>query len=229
MRYVMWIVALLALAGGMALAGENGRLTVTGEGRVVSAPDMATVRFGVTVREKTAGAALGAASRAMEKVLARVKDAGIAPRDIRTDALSLSPLWSERGSGQARRITGYVARNQLTVRVRELSSLGGLLDAVAASGVNTFNGLSFALSEPGPALDEARRRAVADAIARARLYAEAAGVTLGPLLELSETGGFAPPIGVRKMAMAPESVPVAEGELVVSAGVTMVFAIGRAR
>ena len=229
MRRLMWIVALLALAGGAALAEESGRLTVTGEGRVAAAPDMATVRFGVTVREKTAQAALAAASRAMEKVLARVREAGIEPRDIRTDALSLSPLWSERGSGQTRRITGYVASNQLTVRVRDLPSLGGLLDAVTASGANTFNGLSFALSEPGPALDEARRRAVADAMARARLYAEAAGVRLGPLLELTETGGLAPPIRARQMAMAAEAVPVAEGELVVRAGVTMVFAILPAR
>ena len=229
MRHLMWIVALLALAGGAALSEESGRLTVTGEGRVAVAPDMATVRFGVTVREKTAQAALAAASRAMEKVLARVREAGIAPRDIRTDALSLSPLWSERGSGQTRRITGYVAGNQLTVRVRDLPSLGGLLDAVTASGANTFNGLSLALSDPGPALDEARRRAVADAMARARLYAEAAGVRLGALLELSETGGLAPPVRARQMAMAAEAVPVAEGELVVRAGVTMVFAILPAR
>jgi hypothetical protein len=207
-----------------AEAAQQGRLTVTGSGGVDSVPDMAVITMGVTAQAETAAAAMEQTSAGTAEVLARLEEAGIAPRDMQTSDLSLNPVWNDRAGPGERQITGYEARNTVTVRVRALEELGGILDTVVQSGANTFNGLSFALQDPLPALDEARRRAVADARRKAELYAEAAGVTLGPLLELSESVDSPGPVMFRAAAM--EAAPVAEGEVSTETSVRMVYAIG---
>ena len=188
-----WIIVMvLSLAVGQAAAQETaqGRLIVTGEGAVDSAPDMATITMGVTSEAKTAAQAMAETSEATAAVLAALTEAGIQGRDMQTRDLSLNPLWDNRSSGE-RRIVGFQASNTVMVRVRDLA---GILDQVIQSGANQFRGLSFGLQEPGPALDEARRRAVAEALRKAALYAEAAGLTLGPVIALTESGGGCRPI-----------------------------------
>ncbi len=225
-----WMIAVigfvLALQAG-AQEARDGRLTVTGEGSVASVPDMATITLGVVHEAKTAGEALDMTSAATAQVLERLKTAGIEPRDMQTRDLSLSPVWDNRSASQQRpQIVGFEASNTVTVRVRVLDSLGGVLDDVVQGGANTFRGLSFGLQDPGPVLDEARKQAVAEALRKARLYAEAAGLTLGPVLQLSENGGSAQPMMMDRMAMS-AAVPVAQGEVSTGASVTMVFSIGQ--
>ena len=219
--------AALVLAGLPAwAAGQGGRITVTGAGSVAVVPDMATITLGVTTEGKTAAAALSANSADLAKVMDGLTAAGIAARDIQTSGLSLNPRWQQGATSGDRQITGFVASNMVTVRVRALEGLGGALDALVGAGANTLNGLSFGLADPGPSTDAARRAAVADAIARAELYAKAAGVTLGRVVAIHETGQPGPrPLA--RMALAAEAVPVAAGELSVDASVTMVFAIDR--
>jgi uncharacterized protein YggE len=115
----------------------------------------------------------------------------------------------------------------VTVRVRALDALGAVLDGVVSDGANTLNGLGFGLAEDRPLMDEARRLAVADAAAKARLYAEAAGVTLGRVRSISEAGGYAPPMPLAMEAGYAKSadVPVAPGELSISASVAIVYEI----
>jgi uncharacterized protein YggE len=115
----------------------------------------------------------------------------------------------------------------VTVVLRDLDALGGVLDAVLGDGANSLGGLSFGMSDDAALRDEARRAAVADATAKARVLAEAAGVMLGPLEEIVEGGGFDGPLPRARMDMAmAEAVPVAPGELTISATVTMTWAIG---
>ncbi|WP_245513755.1 SIMPL domain-containing protein [Antarcticimicrobium luteum] len=221
------VCALPAVGGGRAEEPAR-RLTVTGEGRVEAAPDMATITLGVTHEAKEAGAAMRATSEAVAKVLDRLAGMGIAPRDLQTRDLSLSPLWSDppAGADRRRRITGFAASNAVSVRVRDLAGLGAILDAVIADGANDFNGLRFDVQEPAPLMDEARRRAVDDAMARAALLAGAAGVTLGPVLSIDDQGGSRPmPMAEMAMRASPGAMPVAAGELSVTANVSMVFAI----
>ena len=90
------------------------------------------------------------------------------------------------------RIVGYTVSNSVTVTVRDLAQLGPVLDAVVSSGVNQMNGLSFSIAEPEPLRNEARKMAVAEARTRAELYAQAAGVSLGRILSISEAGGVQP-------------------------------------
>ncbi len=204
-------------------------ITATGEGRVAVAPDMATISVGVTTQQKTAAATLAENNKATAAVLERLKADGVAPRDLQTSGLSLSPLWdrqiSQSSQNNPPKISGYVASNTIVVRLRDLAKLGEILDSTVGQGANQFNGLSFGLQDPKPSEDAARRAAVADAMARAHLYASAAGVRLGRILSISEPSSRAvPEMAMARMA-ASDGVPIAEGELSISAQVTIVFAI----
>lgn len=220
-------VSVLVLCGSVlgALA-EPGQIKVTGQGSVSAVPDMATISLGVTTEDRDAAKALAANSAAVSVVLDRVSAAGIASRDIQTNGLSLSPLWSKSGStGDGRRkISGYSASNQVTIRVRVLDELGGIVTAAVRGGANQFNGLEFGVQNPAPLLEDARRAAVADGVARASLYADAANVTLGAILEISEQDAYRGPQPMRAADMS-VAVPVAGGEISIGASVTIVFAI----
>lgn len=224
---ILKIILITGFLFPVAALVQAGQITVTGQGSVASVPDMATITLGVTSQARTAAQALAANSAATGAVLKQVADAGIKPRDVQTSGLSLSPRWNNRNSSsdQPPAIVGYVVSNQVTVRVRELPVLGEVLDAVVQGGANRFHGLQFGLQDPLPATDEARKRAVADAIRKAALYAEAAGVRLGAISEISEQGGDGPaPVMMREMAMS-DAVPIAEGEVSMNATINMVFEI----
>ncbi len=230
MRLARILAAGLVFAATAAIADAPvvPHVVVTGEGRVEAAPDMATISLGVTSEAKTAGDAASETSTLTAEVLATLKAAGIAAADIQTSGLSLEPRW-DYGSNNSEpgRITGFVASNGVTVRVRALDSLGDVLDRTIRSGANTFGGLAFGLSDPKPVLDEARRRAVADARARAMLLAEAAGVPLGRVLAITDLGGTPEPQPMQQArSFAEKAVPIAEGTVSTAASVTIDFAIG---
>jgi uncharacterized protein YggE len=218
----------LALATTLPARAEPPvpQITVTGEGRVDRAPDLATISLGVTTQGDTAAAAMAANSEGVAAVLANLAAAGIEPRDIQTSGLSLNPNWTGYGSSATPQIDGYTAMNSVTVRVRALDGLGTVLDAAVQDGANTLNGLTFGLADPDPAMDEARIKAVADAQRRAGLLAGAAGVTLGPVLTISESFGTGAPAPMYRMdAAASAPVPVASGEVSLVASVTITWAL----
>ncbi|AVO39577.1 DUF541 domain-containing protein [Pukyongiella litopenaei] len=223
---VLAVPALPSVADDAAAGREPGRISVTGEGLVAAEPDMATITLGVTNEHREAQKAMAATSEAVQRILDRMAAMGIEPRDMQTRNLSLLPRWSDRSSGGRSQITGFEASNMVMVRVRDLSALGGILDAVITDGANNFDGLQFSVQDPAPLVSEARKQAVADAMARAGELAEAAGVELGPLIEMSEHGVARPRGMAMEMAAArADSVPVAAGEVSLQANVSMVFAI----
>ena len=227
MRMVRIALAVLLIASTAWAETPSRSMTVTGEGRVETAPDMATIRLGVVTEARGAREAIDTNSRAMDGVLDRLRGLGIAARDLQTSDFSVSPRW-RRGQGDTPpEISGFVARNLLIVRIRDLDSLGTVLDAVTRDGANTFEGLAFGLQTPGPHEDAARRAAVADARRKAALYAEAGEFALGPLLSLSESGGGSAPRAMARaeMAVAMDAVPVAPGEVDLVARVTLTYAI----
>lgn len=215
------IVALLPFA---AVAQEQARqLTVNAEAQVSAVPDMATVTLAVETQARTAAAALAANSTAMAALIDTLKAAAIAPADIQTSGLSLNPVYAANSSTP--QITGYEAQNQVTVRVLALDGLGGLLDSVVAGGANRFYGLNFGLQDPIPLADQALARAIARAREKAGVMAMAAGVTLGPVVAVSESSGQPiPGPMLREMAVA-AAPPIAGGEVAVSAQVTLVYAL----
>ncbi|GGH30735.1 hypothetical protein SAMN05444007_105126 [Cribrihabitans marinus] len=230
MRKLVFLTAavIVAAVAGLAQADER-RIAVTGTGQVEAAPDMAVITLGVTEQAPQAQEAMRANSEAVARVLERLADMGVESRDVQTRDLSLSPVWSNRRANQEAppEITGYVASNRVVVRVRELSALGRILDAAITDGANDFNGLQFSVAEPKPLTDAARAKAVADAVDKAGQLAAAAGVTLGPVVSITEGGGGPRPVPrMAEMAMADSgAVPVAAGEVSVSVSVSMVFEI----
>lgn len=225
------LLPLLALATGPAAAQDDppgpGLITVTGEATLPTAPDMATVSLGVTAQGKTAAEALSTNTAALQAVMTRLAEAGVAPRDIQTSDLSLSPNWEMDEASGANTITGYVASNMISLQVRDLAGLGGVLDAVVADGANTLNGISFGLQDPKPVMTAARKAAVEDARDRAETLAAAAGVRLGRVLSLSEGGGYQPPQPMFRLERAApqDAVPVSGGEIGFSSSVTLVYEI----
>ncbi|MEL6748265.1 MAG: SIMPL domain-containing protein [Pseudomonadota bacterium] len=212
----------------MATAQKMPRtISVTGTGVVDTAPDMALISLAVTHEAKTAGAAMAQVSDDMTALLARLQTLGLDGKDIQTNRLSISPVWDNRRyeNGQAPRITGFVASNGLSLRVRDLGALGGILDAVITDGANEMSGLRFTVDDPKPHQDAARARAVADAMNKAQQLANAAGVTLGPLRTMSEHGGGRAPVMMEMAAARSADVPIAAGEVSLSVSVAMVFDI----
>lgn len=200
-------------------------ITVNGEGVVQAAPDMATLSIGVTTQNPTATEALAANTAAMDGVLARLKAAGVADSDLQTSNLSVNPNFTGYDAGAAPTISSYIAVNQLNVRIKALDTLGTVLDAAVSDGANTLNGLTFGLIDPKPTMDAARKAAVADAIARATLLVEASGGKLGRVVSISEGGGYSVPQPMFRADAASSPVPVAQGEVGVTAMVTVVFEI----
>ncbi|MCF6232067.1 MAG: SIMPL domain-containing protein [Rhodobacteraceae bacterium] len=217
------LVATLFFSGPARAENFQRQINVTGEGQVAVDPDMATITLGVAYEAKTARSALDATSKATARVLQRLADLGVAPRDMQTSRLSLNPIRPDRSASKADE-TGFTASNSVHVRLRDLASLGLVLDAIADEGGNSFSGLRFSVQDPGPLMNTARQRAVGDAMAKARLLTEAANVTLGAVLSMSENGGGRPQM-MEMSAARGGAVPIAAGEVIVSASVTMVFAI----
>jgi len=202
---------------------KSGTISLNGIGEVVSAPDMAIINSGVVTMEKTARAALNANSAAMGQLFALFSAAGIEKRDIQTSNFSVQPqyIYSDRrdqnGYPRPPRISGYQVSNNVSVKLRDLDALGALLDSAVSVGANQINSISFAVNDTAPLLAKARRAAMADAIAKAQLYAEAAGVKLGEIVSISE-GASDQPARFEAMALsrgnAPgQEAPVASGEL----------------
>ncbi|CAN5125753.1 SIMPL domain-containing protein [soil metagenome] len=195
-------------------------LSLTGHGEVKARPDLAIVTVGVVSQGTTAREALSANNAAMEKLLAALKAAPIEDRDIQTSNFSVNPRYNYgENNAQPPSITGYDVSNSVTVSVRNLEKLGGVLDTVVSEGSNQINGVMFTIAEPQSLEDDARKQAVADALRKAKLYAQAAGVTLGAIVAISEGGGYRPPVPAYAKAMrsdAAPAVPMAEGEQTVA-------------
>lgn len=208
-----------------AFAEGAGHITVIGEASIAATPDMATVSLGVTTEGPTAAEAMAANSKALAAVIERLKSAGIAENDLQTSNLSLNPNWVGYESGQTPTISNYMAMNMLNVRVRNLAQLGSVLDASIADGANTLNGITFELTAPRPVQDEARKTAVADAAAKAALYAEAAGVKVGKIVSISEQQNYNGPMPVFMDAKAASPVPVATGQIALQSSVTVTYEI----
>lgn len=206
-------------------ADDAAKLTVTGEGATEIAPDMATLSVGITTTADTAAEALSANSTSLDAVLTRLKEAGVEAKDLQTSNLSVTPNWSGYDSASGQKITGYTAMNIVTVKLRKLDGLGAVLDAAVQDGANTLNGLTFGLQNPRPAMDAAREAAVADAKAKAELYAAAAGLKLGKIDEITETQGYGvgPAPMYRDAAPSAAAVPVEAGQLSMQATVTVVY------
>ena len=185
-------------------------------------PDIATISAGVVTQAVDGNTAMRQNSEQMAKVVAAIKAAGIADKDVQTSGISLNPQY-RYAENEAPKITGYQANNTVSVKVRDIAKLGKVLDALAGVGANQINGPSFEIDNPA---------ALKKAQGRAEMYAKSLGLKVRRIVSISEgNGGFRP---VPMMAMAKMEArdasgapPVSPGETTVSVNLDVVFELGK--
>ena len=229
------VLALGLAVGALALSGCTTKVVTTegaaplhtvtsgGEGKAVSAPDMAEMYFGTAVVAQDAKPALGQANDTAKKIADAVKSAGVDAKDIQTANVS---VWPEQNyEGDKATITGYRASIQVRVKIRDIDEIGTVIGAASDAGANEIGGPSFMLDDDDAVRAEAIELAIDDARARAEVMAKAAGKSLGEIISVSETGSSAPIYyGARAEAMdAASAVAVEPGQLDIVASVTVVF------
>ena len=220
------MAAMLLATPALAEAERPAMISVTGEATVSVPPDLAEIDGGFTSEAKTAREASDANNAAMGKVLLALKAASIDPKDIQTSRLSLQPQTQNtpNRSGPPS-IVGYRASNHVTIRLRDVTKVAGVIDMLVGAGANDIGGINFMVSAASKLLDEAREQAFADARRKAEIYARAAGVTLGTPLSISE-GNASAPVFRSKIPMAAMAVaPVMQGEETLFVTVNVSWAI----
>lgn len=205
-------------------------LSVSATADASRAPDVATLSTGVVSQAADANAAMRDNAVQMDKVMAALRAAGIAARDIQTSGINLNPQYKYVENAPPA-IVGYQASNTVNVKVRELARLGKVLDTLVAQGANQINGPSFEIDKPDAAIEEARLAAIKKAQAQAQTYAKALDMRVLRIVSISEGGANQPrPMPMLRMmaAAAPmeKDTAIAPGESTVSVSVEMVFELG---
>jgi uncharacterized protein YggE len=223
-------------------------ISVNGHGEAQGQPDIARVTLGVETRSKVATEATDQANQQMAAVIAAIKQQGVADRDIRTQNFSVNfeqqpepyppapaeapPSKETRGAVATAAPASDVPRgfyrvsNTVQVSIRELAKLGAILGGATAAGANSVWGIQFDIEDPTKLESDARQKAMAQARARAEQLAQLAGVKLGKVISVGESGGgiMQRDAGFGYAMKAANSVPVQSGELTISQDVQIVFA-----
>jgi uncharacterized protein YggE len=210
-------------------------ITVVGQGSVRIKPDIAQVSIGVETSAETVGEAVEDSKTQMASIMEALTKAGIAEKDIQTMNYSIQfdrypesrPLPADTETGQAQPV--YRVTNMVNVTIRDLEEVSNVLDAVVAGGANNIWGVSFSLEDQIAAQADARAKAIEDARARAEALAELSGVTLGPVMSVSEViSGSPSPVVMREAAMAAGGAgPISPGELEIGYQVQVAYFIER--
>ena len=203
----------------------GARLDLNATGEVTRVPDVAIITAGVVTRSATATGALQDAANRMSQVLAALKGAGVADRDIQTSAVSLNPEY-RYPENQAPQLVGYTASNRLTIRFRDIRNSGKILDALVSQGANQINGPDLTIDKPEAALDEARAQAIAIGRARADLYARGLGMRVVRVVSVSEGGGaypVPPPRPMMAVAERSADTKIEPGEQKLQVNLAMTF------
>lgn len=222
--------------------GSDGTgIWVSGQGTISVAPDLARLELGVDTRAANVSEANSQAAEAMDAIVEALKARGVEDKDIQTSRFSVYPRYDHveeevDGVRTSREVlTGYRVRNNATVKLRDLETIGEVIDEVVTAGGDDvrINGINFTLEDPKPKMAELREMAVANAKAKAEHLAELSDVAVGRLIYISE-GAAGPSVrgfndfGLESayFASAALAAPsVSGGEVTLTLGVQAGFAI----
>lgn len=212
---------------------EATLVTVSAYAEARRPPDTATLSTGVVSLDSDANGAIRRNAEQMSRVVAAIQAAGIADKDVQTSGVSLNPDYQHLPN-RPPRIKGYYASNTINVTVRDIGRLGGILDALVATGANQINGPTFDIEDKEAVLDEARTQALAKARARAEGYAKRLGLRVRRVISIDETGGRGAPVPTRMRTIASAQAadayagaPIAPGENVLGLGLDVVYELGK--
>jgi uncharacterized protein len=244
---VVGVVMILAVAG-LAGCGSNGLngtvelkgilnnqqegIWVNGEGKVQAVPDVAVLSLGIVAQEVSVAQAQSEAAAAMDKVMAALKNGGVADKDIQTQSFNIQKVTRYDNDKQQEITIGYQVTNMVTTKVRSIDKTGPIIDSVTAAGgdLTRINSIGFTVDNPKPYSDQARQLAVADAAAKAKKLADTAGVKLGKPTYITENSYVPGPVYRTDMASAvpaPAAVPtpVSPGEMEITTNVQIAYDI----
>lgn len=207
-------------------APQRDLVTVTGEGRIKVAPDVAVLDLGMTAERGTVTEAQAETVKVMNDLTAAVKTLGVEAKDVQTANYSVSPAYDWEDGRQSLR--GYSVTQSLRVKVRNLDSVSAILAKAAELGANQVGGISFVIDEPESLRAEAREKAIADAQEKAEDLAETVGFDLGKIVSFGE--GYSPSpeayymadraMGLGGAVAAMPSIEPGQNEIVVSVSLT---------
>jgi len=223
---VMLMAVVLGACAPQSAANDiNRSISVTGTGEVYLVPDIAYVYIGTRSEAVDVASALSDNNQQAQSISTVLSDMGVDPKDIQTTAFNVYPMQNYGPDGQPTE-TKYVVENTVFVKVRQLQKLGELLDAVVRKGANQINGITFDVEDRAQAESDARKLAVQNATDKAKELADAAGVELGQLLNLSvySSGSPQPMYDAKGGGYAVQSAaPIASGQLLVSADANLSY------
>lgn len=221
---VLGVVLALISCTGFALADEAD-ITVNGTGTVLVESDLAIITLGVREIAREVLDAQGAVNEKIAAVRQALVDAGVQTDEINTDNINIYANYDYSGSGES--IVGYTAYNSLSVHTTDIDAVGALIDAAFAAGANSLDNVQFTVQDDTDARDEALKKAVEDALRRGKVLAQAAGLTISSISDITESYNYSYDSGMN-YRYAAEDTPGAgtsvQAALVnVSASVTMTF------
>ncbi len=226
------LVATTLFAGSVPVSAQEATssaiatVSVSGVGAVAVAPDTASVQLGVTVTEATLADAQAASSTQMATIIDAVKSAGVEDKDIQTSSYYVSVMQTYDSNGNPTEVSSFQVQNQVNVVIRDIAKVGDILDSAVAAGANTIYGVNFYVDDSTAASSQARALAIADAHQRAQELADAAGMTLGPVVSISEGTNYGPIYGKgggAGAAQAAPSTPIQAGTSTIEIDVTVVY------
>ena len=199
-------------------------MTVTGRGTVSAKPDLAQLSVGVETLAATVGEASQQNNTQMASLVAKLKELGIAEKDIQTSNFSIN---SERftGKGEPSTDSQYRVTNMVQIKIRDLTKAGPVLDAAIAAGANQVWGVNFTIEDRTALEGEARAKAMADAAQRAQALAKLTGVQLGQIRLVSEGGASEPIYGGMALGKGADSTALNPGEVQFVSQVQVTFEI----
>jgi len=200
-------------------------VTASGSGKALAAPDTAEMSFGVEATDAKSKPALDRATAAAEAVSSAVQKAGVKKEDVQTSGVRIEPVYEETERGKAPRVTAYRAIIDMRVRIRDVGSVGAVIEAASTAGATGIGGPWFKLEDDAEASDEAIADAVEDARRRAQAMAESSGKKLGGAVRIYETQIDVPqPNWSSRSAMySAEQAAIEPGQLDVTADITVMF------
>ena len=199
---ILQLVFLLSSCSNSNLpTAENDGILVTGSATIQSSPDLATLRVGVQSFDKNVEKAVNDNNTKIESIVLNLENKGLTEKDMETDQFNISPQREYRNNNPPI-VVGYNVSNILTVKIRNLESLGEIMQVTVGSGANTINGLSFSIEDPNPLRQKARGLAMEDALSRAEILADASGIEVGKPISIQELSYGGPVVKSENLAGA---------------------------
>ncbi len=235
---IIVLAVVLAVSGGMSRQPDaraesmdhqetttTDTLSVSAEGSIAAAPDIARLEVGVETTGDTAQRAIALNSKKMGDVIDRLKAMGIEDEDMQTSRFSVSPQYERSNRDSERVLVGFRARNRVSVGIRDVEQVGKLIDSAVAAGANQIHNIDFDISDRSEYEEEAMKLAVQRAKQKAEIVADESGVDIVGIKEINveEARTPAPRLDVALETYA--DTPIVSGEVTVNMRVSVVFKI----